>query len=173
MAADNVSRTLVRDAVDTDVPALVAIKGTDALHRDRLREAQAANLRYLVLVVEQSVIGFAMLVFQRPASWSDADDMQHLPQIVDLHMQAAHRGHGYGSAFVGALERIAAAAGYRHLYLGVEPVDNPRAYALYRRLGYEPLQAEPYHNTWEFTDSAGAIHRGEEWVIDAVKQVAM
>ncbi len=67
---------------------------------------------------------------------------------------------------------MAADAGYRHLYLAVAPVDNPRAFALYQRLGYQPLQLEPYHMAWEFTDSAGLTHSGEEWVVDMVKPLS-
>ena len=70
------------------------------------------------------------------------------------------------------MERITAAAGYRHLYLSVDPVHNPRAYALYQRLGYQPLQAQPYRKIWAFTDSAGSTHRGEDWVVDMVQQLS-
>ena len=171
VAAENVSRIMVRDAAEADVPALTAIKGagTEALHRDRLRDALGAGFRYLVLVVDHDVIGFACLVMHRPAAWSDVDDTHYLPQIVDLRVKEAHRGQGYGSAFVRAMERIAAEAGYRQLYLSVEPVRNPRAYALYQRLGFQPLQPEAYRESWEFTDSAGILHRGEDWVVDMVK----
>ena len=168
----------VRDAGEADVPALTAIKGagSEALHRDRLREAQgarAAGFRYLVLLADRELIGFACLVFRRPASWSDADDTRHLPQLVDLQVKESHRGRGYGSAFVRAIERIAAAAGCGQLYLSVEPVHNPRAYALYRRLGYRPLQPEPYRKVWAFTDSAGSVHRGEGWIVDMVKPLGL
>ncbi len=171
MAAETFSRITVRDAAEGDVPALTAIKGagTQALHRDRLRDAQGPGFRYLVLVADDRVIGFACLIMRRPPSWSDADDRLHVPRIVDLQVQEAYRGQGYGSALVRAMERIAAAAGYRHLYLGVDPVHNPRAYALYQRLGYQPLQAQPYRKVWAFTDSAGTRHRGEDWVVDMVR----
>lgn len=164
-------RIVVRDAKEADIPSFVEIKGagSTALHRDRLRDAQDGCLRYLVLVLNAEIIGFAVLVFRRPASWSDADDPRHLPQIVDLQVAETWQGQGYGSAFVHAIERIATAAGFRELYLGVDPLNNPRAYALYRRLGYEPLQSEPYREHWEFRDSAGQVHRGEGWAIDLVK----
>jgi ribosomal protein S18 acetylase RimI-like enzyme len=122
-----------------------------------------------VLLADEAIIGFACLVMRRPAHWSDAGDTRHLPQIVDLRVNAAQRGQGYGSQFLRAMDRIAAEAGYGQIFLSVEPVNNPRAYALYRRLGYQQLQSEPYRKTWEFTDSAGKIHRGEEWVVDMVK----
>src|SRR6185436_18016632 len=88
MDAENVSRIRVRDAAEADVPVLTAIKagGSEALHRDRLRDAQGSGFRYLVVLTDQGIIGFACLVIRRPASWSDADDTHHLPQIVDLQV---------------------------------------------------------------------------------------
>ena len=70
-----------------------------------------------------------------------------------------------------AMERIAAAEGYTHLYLSVDPLANPRAYALYQRLGYQQIQVQPYRKTWAFTDSAGQVHRGEDWLVDMRKPV--
>jgi GNAT superfamily N-acetyltransferase len=161
----------VRDADETDLPALIAIKGdgSEALHRDRFREAREGSYRYLVLLRGHEVIGFALLLFRRPASWSDANDTEHLPGIVDLQVAASQRGQGYGSAFIRAIEREAARAGCDHLYIAVEPADNPRAFALYQRLGYQPLQPEPYLKAWEFTDSGGIKHQGEDWLVDMVK----
>ena len=173
MVCANFPLITVRDAEEADLPALIAIKGdgSEALHRDRLREAQGGGFRYLVLVRGQEVIGSACLVSRRPASWSDANDTQHLPGIVDLQVAESQRGQGYGSAFIRAIEREAARAGYHLLYVAVEPADNPRAYALYQRLGYQPLQPEPYLKAWEFTDSGGNRHRGEDWLVDMVKRL--
>lgn len=163
----------VRDALVADIPALFAIKGagSEALHHDRLRDAQSSGFRYLVLTVNENVIGCACLVYRRPANWSDADDSEHLPQLVDLQVHEAQRGRGYGSRFIHVVEQIAAQAGHSQLYLSVEPLDNPRAYALYVRLGYQPLQTAAYRKGWGFTDSAGNTHRGEDWIVDMVKQL--
>ena len=164
-------RASVRPALEADIPALTDIKGlgSEAIHRERLRDAQAAGFQYLVLLADQEVIGFACLVHRRPSYWSDADDMQNLPQIVDLQVKESQRGHGYGSDFIHALERIAAEAGSAYLYLSVEPGNNRRAYALYRRLGYQPVQSKPYRKIWNFTDCQGNVHSGEDWVLDLVK----
>jgi len=122
MDSEIVSRMTVRDAEAADVPVLTAIKenGTEALHRDRLRDAQGTGFRYLVLLKQQEIIGFACLVF---------------------------------------------------LHIAVEPLDNPRAYTLYLRLGYEQIQSKPYQTIWEFQDSEGKMHRGEAWIVDLVKQL--
>jgi GNAT superfamily N-acetyltransferase len=164
----------VRDAQEEDIPALAAIKGagSEALHRDRLQDARWGSLRYLVMLVDGDLIGFACLIFRRPAYWSDAADTQNLPQMVDLQVAKARRGQGWGSAFVGAVERAALEAGYDQLYLSVEPLHNPRAFALYQRLGYRALQAEPYQKAWAFTDSSGKLQSGEDVVLDMVKTLA-
>jgi hypothetical protein len=69
------------------------------------------------------------------------------------------------------MERIAAAEGFAQVYPSVDPLANPRAYALYQRLGYQQIQAEPYRKTWGFTDSEGQVHRGEDWLVDMVKHL--
>ena len=173
MNSEIVFRITVRDAEAADVPALTVIKenGTESLHRDRLRDARGTGFRYLVLLAQEEIIGFACLVFQRPAYWSDGDDPHHLPQVVDLMVRESHRGQGYGSAFMREIERIARETGAETLYIAVESLDNPRAYSLYRRLGYEQIQSEPYQKTWEFQDSQGKVYRGESWIVDLVKQL--
>jgi GNAT superfamily N-acetyltransferase len=173
VVSEHVAQMTVRDAEEADVPALTAIKGdgSEAIHRDRLRDAQGSGFRYIVLLADQDIIGFACLVIRRPAYWSDAHDTQHLPQIADLQVKESHRGQGYGSTFVRAIECITAEAGYGQLYISVEPLNNPRAYALYQRLGYQRIQPEPYQKIWGFTDSEGKLHRGEDWAVDMVKQL--
>lgn len=163
----------MRPACEADIPALTAIKGkgSEALHRDRLRFVQEGGFHYQVLLVEEELVGFACLVFRRPASWSDGEDTSRLPQIVDLQVKESQRGRGYGSAFIRLLEQQARQAGYRQIYLAVEPLANPRAFALYRRLGYQPLQDQPYHTAWQFQDSQGKVHRGEMWVVDMLKRL--
>jgi len=160
---------VVRDAEEADLPALTAIRQPKALHRGRLRDAHDSNFRYLVLLRGEEIVGFVSLVFHRPPSWSNTSDTQHLPQIVDLYVAEAWRGQGYGSEAICALERIASEAGYTHLYIAVEPQHNPRAYALYQRLSYQPLQQEPYFQPWEAIDGDGKIRRGESWLVDMVK----
>lgn len=183
MSPEITMRLRVRDVVKADIPILTAIKGmgTEVIHRDRLRDARDASFRYLVLIIDQGVIGFACLVYRRPSYWSDADDEHHLPQddehhlpqIVDLQIRDSQRGRGYGSRFIRMIEKIAAEAGSPRLYLSVDPINSPRAQALYLRLDYQPLQRKPYRKIWQFTDSQGNVHRGEDWIVDYVKELSL
>ena len=159
----------VRDATIEDLTALTSIKDSLALHHDRLRDAQLPTFRYLVLEQADIIIGFACLVFARPAAWSDAHDTSHLPQIVDVQITPALRGRGYGTFLISSLEQLAAHRGFEEIFLAVDPRNNPRAFALYQRLGYQPLQAEPYLKNWEFVDSGGRFHSGDDWIVDMAK----
>lgn len=171
MADGNSVIVTVRDANEADVPALAAVRSSEALHRGRLRDAQLGDLRYFVIQRDDIVIGFLSLVFRRPSSWSNHDDKQYLPEIIDFHIAEAQRGQGFGSQAIHAMERIAAEAGYQQLYIAVDPIDNPRAYALYQRLGYQPVQPEPYFHNWEAVDSDGNVDRGGSWQVTTVKSL--
>ena len=162
----------VRQATEADLLALTGLKTPLALHKDRLRDAENGRLLYMVVEQSGTMIGFGLLVFERPANWSDADDRSRLPDVIDLFVRENYRSRGAGSALIARMEETARSRGYPHLYIGVDPVDNPRAQQLYLRLGYTPLQTEPYRLHWKFTDSGGNFHEGIDWRIDLVKQLS-
>lgn len=173
MDLERPSRVTIRDAVEADLPALVAIKGagSEALHHDRLSDALSSGFRYLVILAGEELVGFGCLVIQRPHYWSDGGDTQYLPCIIDLQVEKTRRSQGFGSQLIRQIERIAAQAGFERLYIAVEPRDNSRAYALYQRLGYQSVQPEPYLKAWKFINSGGKLHRGEDWMVDMVKSL--
>jgi len=160
---------LVRDVKVRDLADLTRLKSPTALHRDRLGFSELSTFRYLVLERNDRLIGFACLVFVRPVSWSDGQDTTHLPQIVDLMISPGLRGKGYGSYLIRSMERYAYRRGAAELYLSVDPVNNLRALALYIRLGYRQIQKTPYMDHWEFVDSGGNFHMGDDWRVDLVK----
>ena len=162
---------LIRAACPADLPGLAAIRYADApaVHSDRLRDAASGHLRFLVAERDGVIAGFGLLVFSRPATWPDAGTTDRLPGILDLYVVEAHRGRGIGTALIRQMEEIAVGEGRDKLYLGVDPRENARAYALYLRLGFQALQAEPYRERWRFVDSDGRVHEGEEWLVDMVK----
>jgi len=159
----------VRQATEADLPALTAFKTPLALHKDRLRDAEAGRLLYLIVEQSEMIVGFGLLVFERPPNWSDANDTSRLPDIIDLFVRADCRSQGAGSYLIAKMEETARSRGCPHIYLGVDPVDNPRAHQLYLRLGYSPLQTQPYRLHWKFVDSGGDLHEGNDWRIDLVK----
>ncbi len=107
----------VRDAAEADLNSLVEIKGagSEALHLDRLRDAQGGDMRYLVLIFEGELIAFTLLVMRRPVTWSDSSDTTRLPQVVDLQVKENRSGRGFGTAFLREIERRAAQDGFERI----------------------------------------------------------
>lgn len=175
----------VRPARESDINALARIKSPSALHRDRLRDAASGSLQYLVVEAvtdhkfdpalqgreNKALIGFGMVVINWPETWPGLSHQEQLPVMVDLMIQPEFRRKGAGTLLIQKLEAYALSRGCSRLYLSVNPVDNALAQRLYLRLGYRPLQVEPYLDHWEFTDSDGNIHRGEELAVDMVKDL--
>lgn len=162
----------VRRATEADILTLTDLKAPLALHQDRLQDAEGGKLLYMVVEQAGTIVGFGLLVFERPANWSDADDRSRLPDVIDLFVREECRSRGAGSSLIAKMEETARSRGYTQLYIGVDPVDNPRAQQLYLRLGYAPLQTQPYRLHWKFTDSGGNFHEGIDWRIDLVKALS-
>ncbi|SDH64972.1 Acetyltransferase (GNAT) family protein [Agrococcus jejuensis] len=82
------------------------------------------------------------------------------PELRNLHVAAVARGHGVGTAIVHAAEGHARAAGAASLAVGVAD-DNPRARALYERLGYVGTGIRST-TTYDYVDDAGARRTATE-----------
>lgn len=162
---------LVRDATSGDVASLTRVGSPRAIHADRVRQADEFDLHYLVVLADDTLIGFGLIVFGWPETWPPHDHPDRLPVMIDLVVDDECRSRGAGTAMIDHMEQIAAARGCEKIHVSVNPGDNPRAQALYLRLGYEIVDPEPYLSKWEFTDSDGEVHSGEEWIIDLVKRL--
>lgn len=159
---------VVRDAAERDVEALAAMSGTRVMHSDRIREALLGWMQYLVAEVEGRVVGFGLLVYTVPPDW---DRPEHAPIVVNLHVHSQWRSRGIGTAILREMESRAGRRGFPAIYLRVEPENNPRAFALYKRLGFEPLQDKPFFDPYRFTDSEGNLYQGVEWNVEMMKRL--
>jgi GNAT superfamily N-acetyltransferase len=161
----------IRTAVVEDLPELEKIRPPAAIHRDRLRDVDDQIMLYLVVTSCNLVVGFGTLVFAWPSTWPSPDSQLLLPMMVDLEIRPDYRGRGAGTQLIGQMESLARERGKQRIYVAVDPVDNKDALRLYRRLGYNAVQATPYRSRWSFTDSDGNLHNGEEWQIDLWKSL--
>ncbi|TQK20810.1 acetyltransferase (GNAT) family protein [Microbacterium sp. SLBN-154] len=89
-------------------------------------------------------------------------------EVKNLHVDEQARGQGVGTALMAAAERLAAPTG--RLTVGVG-VDNPRARALYERLGYSQTGQETT-TTYEYVDERGARRTATETDVLLVKDLA-
>ncbi|HEY3418700.1 MAG TPA: GNAT family N-acetyltransferase [Armatimonadota bacterium] len=159
---------IIREAHEKDIPALERVKALGgAAHSDRVRNTLGAPMTTLVAEDDGEVVGYAFLMLDTPPFWTP----RYVPQLVDLQVREDCRDRGYGAALVQASEAFIRARGGSALYLAVDPDNNPRALALYRRLGYLILDEHPVDEPWEFADSTGVVHSGLDHVIYMRKDV--
>ncbi|MCR8671324.1 GNAT family N-acetyltransferase [Agrococcus sp. HG114] len=113
-----------------------------------LRRQEAGEALFLVALEDGEPLGSSVLV---PGD---------VPELRHLFVAEAARGRGVGASLIGAAEREAAAMGATLVELGVS-VDNPRAAALYRRLGYAET-GERSTTTYEYVDRDGVRRTATE-----------
>ena len=90
-----------------------------------------------------------------------------VPELRNLAVRAPHRGSGAGSALIAAAERAVGVGGSLEIGVGT---DNPRAAALYERLGYRPTGAR-VTTIYFYIDEAGVRQQATEISQMLVKRV--
>jgi len=153
---------VVRQCTATDAAQLVAREPASRGYANGALARQRAGLTdFLVALVDGVVVGSGELTTGQPA------------QLKSLAVEAPARGHGVGSAIIGAAEAIVAervtfaGTGHRQLVLGVG-LDNQRARALYERLGYV-RSGVVTTTSYEYVDNFGVTRTATETDEDLVK----
>jgi len=159
---------VVRDATYLDLSALERVRDSRIQFIDYLERADGEAMRFLVYEREHVLLAFAVLYLRQPPSGRLA---AHLPRISDLYVAEEVRSTGIGSAFIARMEKIAAAQGFPVMHMSVDPVGNPRAAALYQRLGYVPAGEGPYRKVAYWEDDQGRVTEVEYWRMDLVKRL--
>ncbi len=159
---------LVRAATGHDLWGLMSVKPGEALHRERLEGQENGAWTYLVAVESHgqgAVCGFVLLL------WGGDEHHVGYPVLADLLVRESRRGQGVGSRLIARAEWLCRERGLPHLGLSVSPGGNPRAHALYLRLGYLPTPAPPHCDTYYVTDEQGRFHFHEDWCIALAKDL--
>jgi GNAT superfamily N-acetyltransferase len=159
---------LIRDATQSDISALTKLRNAPTqLHR-YLIEANGEGIRFLVYEQGNEIRGFTMLFLRQP---SEGSPKSHIPKISDLYVAQRFRSMGIGTSMIARMEELAVAFGHKVMHVGVDPVENPRALALYERLGYVPIDS-PQQKKAIFYDEAGNATETDYWNINLRKQLA-
>ncbi|WP_316529502.1 GNAT family N-acetyltransferase [Kitasatospora brasiliensis] len=145
-------RLSVRDLTHADLPSCGW--AGDALHvrqlADQLRRAEAGEIDYLAVCTP---VGFPVAV-----CGVDYTVKPGAGEIWQLGVHPALRSCGIGTLLIRSAERRITARGLARAELGVEE-DNPRARALYERLGYREYGREP--DSWNVVAEDGTVRRHE------------
>jgi GNAT superfamily N-acetyltransferase len=155
-----------------DVPLLdqcIGSPGATSFHARRFARQERGQSTYLVAWLDGRPVGHAEL------RWGGCDDAAvraarpGCPEINALTVwPESLRSRGIGSALVRAAEERARERGRTAIGLGVAD-DNPRAAALYARLGYRPLA--PYVGRWSYEGHDGVTHECVEELTFLVKEL--
>lgn len=152
-------------------PASVA--RMSATHRVEVRELAAQDVD-VIARTEPDGRGFARAMWRlqqegsglllvawmgsEPVGSGQLDWRSSPPELKNLHVDADHRSAGIGTAIIEAAEaRLQPGTA---LAVGVG-LDNPRARALYERLGYSPT-GQISTTTYEYMDDDGVPRRATE-----------
>ncbi|MFE0649787.1 GNAT family N-acetyltransferase [Streptomyces sp. NPDC059534] len=126
--------------------------GAPTRHADRFARQETGHGTYLIAWRDGIPVGNGQVRWDGCAAPEVRAVLDDCPEFNGLDVVAGLRGRGIGTALVRAAEELARARGGAVLGLGVGH-DNPRAAALYARLGYEPVTE--YTDRWSFTDPEG------------------
>lgn len=158
---------IIRNATQSDISALTKLRNAPTQLHLYLGEADGEGIRFLVYEQDNEIRGFAMLFLRQPAQGSPKS---HIPKISDLYVAQRFRSMGIGTAMIARMEELAVAFGHKLMHVGVDPIDNPRALALYERLGYVPID-EPQQKMAIFYDEAGNAAERECWNVNLRKEL--
>ncbi|MFJ7068997.1 GNAT family N-acetyltransferase [Streptomyces sp. NPDC101115] len=129
--------------------------GAPTRHADRFARQEAGTGTYLVAWRHGAPVGFGQVRWDGCAAPEVRAAAGDCPEFNGLDVREDLRGQGIGTALIRAAEELVRERGGTLLGLGVGH-HNPRAAALYARLGYAPVTA--YTDRYAYTDADGVRH---------------
>ncbi|MFI5556777.1 GNAT family N-acetyltransferase [Streptomyces sp. NPDC051738] len=139
----------------------------DGNHAARFARQEAGDSTYLIPWLNGRPVGHAEVRWTGCAAPEVRAAHPGCPEINGLFVwPESLRSQGVGTALVHTAERLAQERGVGVMGLGVGD-DNPRAAALYARLGYRPAVA--YVDRWAHLDADGVRHEQADPCVFLVK----
>lgn len=161
-----VDEVLIRPVEEADLPGL-EWDGVYANYRKVFRQsfvdAERGQRVLLVAVAGTAMVG--QVFIQLTSSETRFADGAVRAYLYALRVRPNWQGQGLGTRLIRAAEEALLALGFGVAVIAAGK-DNPRAYRLYQRLGYETFAEDP--GVWYFTDVNGVRQSMEEpcWVME-------
>jgi N-acetylglutamate synthase-like GNAT family acetyltransferase len=151
---------IIRKALIKDIPQIAQMKKLDDFlkYSRRIELTEKEEACYLVIDDNGQILGNVFLKYF--GTEKDPD----FPNIEDLFIRVDKRGQGLGTRLLKTCERLAKEKGFSKVSLSVNPILNPKAKALYERLGFKTIKGR------EKTLS-GVYNGVEDWVEDMEKSL--
>lgn len=143
--------------------------GTTSFHARRFVRHTAGSSTYLVAWNDGCPVGNGEVRWNGCSAPEVQAAFPDCPEINGLHVAEPLRGTGIGTALIRRAERLAGQRSTRTIGLGVDDHGNPRAAALYTRLGYRPTVR--YVDRRSYIDRDGIEHHVEDPCVFLVKEL--
>jgi ribosomal protein S18 acetylase RimI-like enzyme len=148
-----------RDALERHVPSWA--------HPYRIEAHESGYATFLLAWENETPVGYLLI------KWNGSDarvvqrHMGRCPELDGITVAEGQRSRGIGTTLIQEAERLVANAGFEAVALAVG-IDNPRAQALYERLGYVDWGHGTFEASWEAPNAPGG--REYETCVELVKR---
>ena len=151
---------IIRECREADVALLerhIPSPGQSRYHQARFQRQQQGRSTFLIASIDEVPVGSGEILWQGCVALEVRRRYPDCPELNGLIIwPPQRRSHGIGTAIIRAAEDLAAQRGHRLLGLGVDD-HNPRAAALYLRLGYRETGCR-YLDRYHYIDDHGVRH---------------
>ena len=141
------------------------------MHRDRFAQQRRGSTVYLMAWQEERLVGHLLLTWHGPTVEPVASCLAECVELQDVAVREDLRSRGIGTRMLTVAENLARQRGARRLGIGVA-LDNPRARALYERLGFADSGCGEYEVGWPSIDQDGQQRWHDERCVYLVKQLS-
>ena len=159
----------IADCRAEDVAALESAMPAGTAHATHYAMSLAGARSYVLAWLGAEPVGTAVVLWAGFHEQSNREALPGVPEICSVHVAEQARGRGIGTALITRAERRIAARGFPRAGIGVAD-DNPRALALYARLGYTGTGLRTT-GTYPWTDVGGKSHEATETDAALVKDL--
>ena len=149
---------LIRQAVVTDLQRLKRdAKAAVGRSFELELEEQANGIHSLFIAGEDDdIVGWGFIRWHGPRDPDAKRRFPGAPELYRLEVREALRSCGIGQALIADMASAAADRGFAQVSLGVAHA-NPRAYALYKRLGFEDTALDQYIDEYRYPLDGGGF----------------
>jgi ribosomal protein S18 acetylase RimI-like enzyme len=144
------------------------------VHARRLASQMAGSATYFIAWLGDRPVGHTLVRWGgsgNPLLATAASPPPIHPYIEGLAVHHAYRSRSIGTQIIRSVEQESIRRGFREIGLAVG-VENVRASALYRQLGYRDRGFGEFPNIWSYRDDAGQRHVEVESCVYLVKTLS-
>jgi ribosomal protein S18 acetylase RimI-like enzyme len=130
------------------------------VHASHFRAQERGDTTFLIAWSDSTVLGTGVVRWSDLLGYQLSGLLPGCPEICHLQVRPEYRGEGVGSRLIAAAEDLVRSRGITKVGV-VVGVDNPRAAALYQRLGFVST-GQTIVGEYDWQDDEGRIHHEVE-----------